>query len=78
MHPVHTGTFSCMRSVQQGFLVLMCEKQQRVNANLTVKSGRVMTFILDHLLSETNQFALKGGCSGQVCSTTDVLECVDV
>ena len=30
MRPVHTGIFSCMSSVQQGFLVLKCEKQQRV------------------------------------------------
>ena len=30
MHSVHRGTFSCMSSVQQGFLECMCEKQQRV------------------------------------------------
>ena len=30
MGPVHTETFSCMSSVQQEFLVLMSEKQQKV------------------------------------------------
>ena len=31
VRPVHTGTFSCMTSVQHRFLVCMCVKQQRVN-----------------------------------------------
>ena len=39
MRPVHTSTFCCMCSVQQGLLECMCEKQQRVKQQENISVG---------------------------------------
>ena len=43
--PVHRGTFSCMSSVQQGFLVRISEKQQRVISYTFLLMSTMITII---------------------------------